>query len=66
MSGRLHERERDLGVIAGALDEVAVGAGRAVGVAVVEAAEVLQVAGGQQGIVRLVHVLTASNELVGL
>jgi DNA-binding CsgD family transcriptional regulator len=30
MVGRLHERERDLGVIAGALDEVAAGGGRAV------------------------------------
>jgi DNA-binding CsgD family transcriptional regulator len=32
MIGRLHERERDLGVIAGALDEVAAGTGRAVAV----------------------------------
>jgi hypothetical protein len=30
MIGRLHERERDLGVIAGALDEAAAGAGRVV------------------------------------
>jgi DNA-binding CsgD family transcriptional regulator len=30
MSGGLHERERELGLIAGALDEVAAGAGRAV------------------------------------
>ena len=30
MSGLLHERERDLGVIADALDEVVAGAGRAV------------------------------------
>jgi hypothetical protein len=30
MSGRLHERERELGAIAGALDEVAAGAGRVI------------------------------------
>src|SRR5829696_2652234 len=30
MSGRLHERERDLGVLSGALDEVAAGTGRLV------------------------------------